>query len=163
MNNVKKTIVNILASTCLVLLLLVFIAAVIDGTSIHEIREATIQVNFFLQILGVNVFIFVGFVLIRKFESKYAILEFLLDISYIIIVLLISGKIFGWFSGRSWILVIMAVVVYLFGLFTSILRTRKDASEINELIKKRKEKNINSTEINFASRQGESRSPPAKS
>ena len=145
MNKIKTIIINILASACLALLLLILIAIAIDGTSIREIWEATIQVSIFLQILGVNTLIFVGFNFIRKFESKYFILEILLDISYIIIVLVIFGAILGWFSGRAWILVIMAVIIYIFGLLTNIFRTRKDANEINELIKKRKEKNINTT------------------
>jgi hypothetical protein len=140
MREIKKIIVNILAVTSLALLLLIFVAIVIDGASIQEIQEATIQINLFLQILGVNTLIFVGFNFIRKFESKYVILEFLLDISYIIVVLFIFGAIFGWFSTRSWILVIMAIAVYIFTLLTNTVRTRKDAKEINELLKKIKEK-----------------------
>jgi len=140
MREIKKIIVNILAITSLVLLLMIFVAIIVDGVSVHDIVEATIQVNHFLQILGVNILIFVGFNFIQKFESKYTILEFLIGLGYVIIVVLVFGALFEWFSDRKWILIIMAVVVYIFTLLTNTVRTRKDAREINELLKKIKEK-----------------------
>ena len=141
MREVKKIIVNTLASTCLILLLLVLVAITIEGISIHNIGENVIQVSIFLQILAANILINIGLHFTHKIEAKYAIVEFLLDISFFTIIILVFGAIFDWFSDRKWILLIMIVAFYLFGIFTNIFRTRQDAIEINELLKNRKMKN----------------------
>jgi cadmium resistance protein CadD (predicted permease) len=141
MREIKQIVVNILAVTCLVLLLLVLTAIIIDGVSVGSIGERNIQVSVFLQIFAVNTLICVGLHFTHKLETKYAILEFLIDTSFTIIVLLVFSAIFGWFSTREWIIVVMGIMAYLFGLLTNIFRTRQDAKEINELLQKRKEKN----------------------
>jgi len=67
----------------------------------------------------------------------------LLDIVYITTVLIIFGTIFDWFLTMPvWYLVVMAVVVYAFTVFTNIIRNRKDVKELNELLQKRKKKNL---------------------
>ena len=142
MREIKKIIVNILAVTSLTLLLLIFIAIIVEGVSVHDIGEEYIKVSIFLQILAASILIIGGLSFIQKIESKYAILEFLIGIGYVIIVLLVFGTIFDWFSTRLWILVAMAFVGYMFTLLTNTVRTRKDAREINELLKKIKEKDI---------------------
>ena len=94
-----------------------------------------------LEIFGANIVINFGIFLIHKFEIRYVILEYLLDISSIIIVLVVSGAIFNWYSAIPvWLLIVMAVVIYLFVIITSITKIRKDTKEINELLQKRKEK-----------------------
>jgi len=142
MGEIKRIIVNILASTCLVLTLLIVTAIIIDGISVHEIGQRTIQVNIIIQIFAANILIHLGLHLTKKIESKYVIFEFLLDIGYITVVILVFGIIFDWYSTRSWILIIMVVVIYIFGVLINMFRSKQDAKEINELIKKRKEKNI---------------------
>ena len=142
MREIKKIIVNILAMTSLILLLLIFAAIIADGVSVHDIGEGNINVSIFFQILAVSILIIGGLSFIQKIESKYVILEFLPGISYVIIVVLVFGALFDWFSDRKWILIIMAVVGYIFTLLTNTVRTRKDAREINELLKKIKEKEI---------------------
>ena len=142
MREIKKIIVNILAITSLTLFLLIFVAIIVDGVSVRDVGEEHIRVSIFLQILVANILIIGGLQFIQKIESKYAILEFLIGIGYIIIVLLVFGIIFGWFSTRLWILVVMAFVGYMFTLLTNTVRTRQDAREINELLKKNQRKNI---------------------
>ncbi len=138
---IRKTIVNTLTCTGAALILLAFFTAVIGGRSI--------TVRTFFEILGVNALINAGLLLTHKFESVYEVLEFLLDISYIIVILLIFGFIFGWFSSIPvWYLIAMAVLIYVFALITNIIRIHKDAKEINDLLKKRKEqKNHSVTEL----------------
>jgi hypothetical protein len=143
MSEIKKILINILAITCAVLLLLILIPIIIDGASVQDTLENYIPVFVILQILTANTLVFSGLFFIRKFNCKYAVLEHLLYISCIIFSILVFGTIFDWFSGRSWILVIMAVVIYFFGLLTNIIKTRKDADELNKLLKKYKEKNDN--------------------
>jgi len=142
MREIKKIFVNILAITSLTLLLLIFVAIIVEGVSVHDIGEEYIKVSIFLQILAASILIIGGLSFIQKIESKYAILEFLIGIGYVIIVLLVFGTIFDWFSTRLWILVVMAFVGYIFILLTNTVRTRQDAREINELLQKIKEKDI---------------------
>jgi len=134
MNNIKKVAVDSLMCTGAALVLLTaFIRIAIPG--------GTILLNTVFEILVANIVINLGLVLTKRFESSYAVLEFLLDVSYIVAVLVVSGVIFGWYSTVTvWYLAVMAVVIYAFAVLTSIVRTRKNIKEINELLRKRKEK-----------------------
>lgn len=107
-------------------------------------EQTAVTVHTFFEIFGANIAINFGLILIFKFESKYAIFENLLDISYTIFVLVIFGIIFDWYSSIPlWYLIVMAIVIYLFGFITKLVRCNADAKEMNELILKRKEKNAN--------------------
>ena len=134
MNKIKKVAVDSLMCTGAALVLLaVFIGIAIPG--------GTLLLNTVFEILMANIVINLGLVLTRRFESSYAALEFLLDVSYIIAVLVVSGVIFGWYSTVPvWYLAVMAVAIYAFAVLTSLVRTRKNIKEINELLRKRKEK-----------------------
>jgi len=97
------------------------------------------------EIFGANIVINFGLYLRFKFEIRNAILEFLVNVSYIIIVLLVFGNIFDWYSAVPvWFLSIMAVVIYIFAVIITIVKIQKDAKEINELLRKRKKKMDNS-------------------
>jgi len=136
MNKIKRTIMYIMVTTGTTLMLLAVFAVIIGGKSIY--------INTFFEILAANIVIYLGLILTKKFESSYAILEFLLDVSYIVVVLVVFGLIFDWFSSVPiWYLVIMAVVIYAFGIFINIVRIRKEADELNKLLQKHKNKKIN--------------------
>jgi len=92
------------------------------------------------QIFTANIVINAGLLLISKFESRYAIVEYFLDISYIIAVLVVFA-IFDWYSAVPvWVLVVMAIVIYLFAIIISMNKLRNDTKKINELLQKRREK-----------------------
>jgi len=131
-NNIKKVAVDSLMCTGAALVLLtIFVRIVIPG--------GTLLLNTVFEILVANIVINLGLILTRKFENSYAVLEFSLDVSYIVAVLVVSGVIFGWYSTVPvWYLVVMAVAIYTFAVLTSLVRTRKDVREINELLRKRK-------------------------
>jgi len=132
----KRTIENIMTTTGSVLILLAIFTVIFGGTYIYA--------RTFFEILGANTVIHLGLLLTRKFESRYVIFEFLLDITYTIAVLVVFGLIFDWYSSVPvWVLVIMAVVIYMFGFLIETVRTHKDAKEMDELLQKRKEKHIN--------------------
>jgi hypothetical protein len=137
----RKTLLNILAITCVVLILLLFINIAVEGISFRELLDGTIPISLFFQILGVNTVIFCGLFFTQKFESKYASLEILLDICFISVVLIIFGLIFGHYRGRLWFFPIIAVVLYIFGLFTNMIRTQEDEKKINRILQNRKGKN----------------------
>ena len=129
----KKLIINIIFCTgaALVILALFFF---IFG-------EKQMLVSTVFQIFGANIIINIGVLLLHKIEIRYLILEYLLDVSYIIAVLVLFGYIFDWFNIIPiWVLIIMAVVIYIFVIIASIVNIRKKTKEINELLQKRKEK-----------------------
>ena len=92
------------------------------------------------QIFAANIVIVMGIFLRGKFEIRYIILEYLVDISYIIAVLVVFGLIFNWYSAVPvWLLVVMAVVIYIFLMIVSVTKIKKDAKELNKLLQKHQE------------------------
>jgi len=101
-------------------------------------------VSVIIQILAANIVINIGHSLINKvIEIRLIILEYLINICYTTIILLISGFIFNWYSVIPiWLLPVMALIIYIFVITTSISKANKDTKEINDLLQKRREKNI---------------------
>lgn len=137
----KKLITNIMSTTGITLVVLSIIGT-LSGARFLFISSV-------FQSLGANLVIHLGFLLTRRFESKYAALEIALDVSCIIGVLIMFGAAFDWFSNGTpiWILVIMAVVIYLLWFFLSLFRMREDIASINESLQKRNQKKYNNKEI----------------
>jgi len=131
----KKMIINIMACTGITLTVLAVIGT-LSGAKFLFISSV-------FQSLGANIVINLGFLLTRKFESKCAALEATLDLGYTITVLIIFGAVFDWFEHGTpiWILAIMAVLIYLSGLFLSLFRMHEDINTINQLLQKRSNKN----------------------
>lgn len=130
----KKMIITIMASTGITLVALAIIGMLFGAKFLF--------ISSIFQSLGANIVINLGFLLTRKFESNYPSLEITLDISYTIIVLTIFGAVFDWFANGTpiWLLVIMAVLIYLLGLLISLFRMREDINTINKLLQKRNNK-----------------------
>lgn len=130
----KKMIINIMATTGITLVVLALIGTLYGAKFL--------LISSVFQSLGANIVMYLGFILTGKFESKYPILEAILDISYIIVVLIIFGAVFNWYrSTPIWVLIIMAVLIYSFGCLISISRMREEVKDINELLQKRKKRN----------------------
>jgi len=103
-----------------------------------------VEINFvptIFEIFAANIVIILGLFLRMKFEIRSIILEYLIDISYIIAVLIIFGFLFNWFSAIPiWLLVVMAVVIYIFATIITVTMIRNDAKELNKLLQKHHEK-----------------------
>jgi hypothetical protein len=93
------------------------------------------------EIFAANIVIILGLFLRMKFEIRNLILEYLVDISYIIAVLIVFGLIFNWYSAIPvWLIVVMAVVIYIFAMIFTVTKLKKDAEELNKLLYKHREK-----------------------
>jgi hypothetical protein len=93
------------------------------------------------EIFAANTVIILGLFLRRKFEIRNLILEYLADISYIIAVLIVFGLIFNWYSAIPvWLLVVMAVLIYIFAMIFTVTKIKNDAKELNKLLQKHREK-----------------------
>ena len=129
----KKIVLYILASTGAVLFLLAIYRIFINNNPIYGVN--------ILQIVGANIVITIGLNLTEKIESRYAIFEILIDIGFMTVVIVLFGVLFKWYNNVPiWFTVIMVVVIYISFYLLDIIRVRKDIEEINELLKKNKEK-----------------------
>lgn len=127
----KRNIVNIFATTGISILLLSIVALFYKAEYLY--------LKTVFQVLGVNIIVHLGLVLIQKIPIKYALLKTVLDVILITGTLLVFGVLFDWFTSTPvWVLVIMGIVMYMLSLFLDLLQMKKEAQEINELIRKRK-------------------------
>lgn len=127
----KKLSVNILCSTAMTLLILA-ILGLVSGAQF-------LLINSVFQSFVVNIVIHIGLFFTHRFENRYAILEFMLDIGYMEVVVIIFGAIFNWYGSTPiWVLVIMTTMIYFVGVFLNMVQMRQEVEEINELLKKRK-------------------------
>lgn len=127
----KRNIVNVFATTGISILLLSIVALFYKAEYLY--------LKTVFQVLGVNIIVHLGLVLIQKLPIKYALLKTVLDVILITGTLLAFGALFDWFTSTPvWVLVIMGIVMYMLSLFLDLLQMKKEAQEINELIRKRK-------------------------
>ena len=132
----KNTITRILFTTCAAILILAVYMLIIGNEDIDIIT--------IFQIFAANIIINIGIYFRFKIEIRKFFLEFLIDVSYIIIVLLVFGYIFDWHSYVPvWYLAMMASVIYIIAVITTVVKIKNDTKEINNLLLKRKEKNTN--------------------
>jgi len=133
MNEVKKIINIIMFVTGAVLVILAVFSLLLN-----------VEIPFvptIFEIFAANIVIVLGLFLRGKFEISNIILEYLVDISYIIAVLVAFGFIFNWFHAIPiWLLIVMAVVVYTFAVIFTVSKLKKDVEELNELLHKRQGK-----------------------
>jgi len=133
MNKVKKIVNDIMFVTGTVLVILTVFSLSFD-----------VDINFvptIFEIFAANIVIVLGLFLRGKFEIRNIILEYLIDISYIIVVLVVFGLIFNWYRAIPiWLLLAMAVVVYIFAVIFTVTKLKRDVEELNELLHKHQEK-----------------------
>ena len=96
-------------------------------------------INSVFQSFIVNIVIHIGLLFTHRFESSYAILEFMLDIGYMEVAVIIFGAAFNWYSSTPIeVLAIMTIIIYIVGVFLNMVHMQKEIEEINELLQKRK-------------------------
>lgn len=124
----KKITVHILCCTGITLIILAVIAAFLGARFLF--------ISSVFESFLANIIIHAGLLLLHRFESQYALLEYTLDISYTVTVVLVSGAVFDWYrSTPIWMLVVMSVIIYLIGMLLGIFHMRKEIEEINHLLK----------------------------
>ena len=129
----KKFVINVLATTGLSLVLLSVIAL------FYQAEYLCLQTVF--QVFGANAVLHFGFLLLRKLEMKQLLVEIFLGIAMIIILLIVCGLLFDWFSSTpAWVLIPMGFVIYIVSAVLDLISMRQDAREINMLIRKREGK-----------------------
>ena len=129
----KGIVVGVIFTTGAVLMLVACFFVIFD--------IKTIDVSNIFQIFAANIIICCGIFFINKILIRNTIVEYLTDVIFIIAVLMVFGTIFGWCSiVPVWVPIIMAGVIYVLAVITSIIKNLKDTREINELLEKRRKK-----------------------
>lgn len=132
----KKKLINLaknmLITTGLTLILLACFAFIVGGCAIY--------VKTIFEALLVNVCIQLSYLLTQKIETPYFILDAFIDITPIIIIVLLFGKLFDWFTSTpAWVLIIISIIAYIACFLFQIVRVKDDIDFINEkLSQKRK-------------------------
>jgi hypothetical protein len=132
----KNKIKNCLATTGLSLILLAIVATLYQAQFLC--------ITTFYQVLLANAFIHIGLTLLEHFESTYFLLEILVEVGYILIVLIIFGFFFNWYSSTPlWVLILLGIAVYLIGSLISLFRINSNLAFINNQLSSAKHKEPN--------------------
>jgi DNA integrity scanning protein DisA with diadenylate cyclase activity len=132
-DNLKRIILYVFASTGAVLFFLAFFYMFKENKIISAMT--------ILQIICANLIITIGLFLTHKIEFRFAILEYMLDIVFMMAVIAASGILFNWYSRiPAWVPVIIVIVIYILFNLLDIVRVHKDIKEINKLLQELKEK-----------------------
>jgi hypothetical protein len=136
-DNLRKIILYVLSSTGAVLFFLAVFVMFKKDNSIPSIA--------IFQITGANIVITLGLFMTNKIEFRYAILEFLLDIGFMMAVTISARRLFKWYTIIPvWVSFIIVLAVYILFYLLDIIRVNRDIKEINKLLQKLKEKEANS-------------------
>ena len=123
----KKVILNIMATTGISLVALALVATLYDGS--------LICIDTIFQVLGLNVVIYIGLYFMDFIEYRYAILETGLKLIYIILLVLISGFLWGWYSNLPGVvLVLMTIAIFIVCTCLDAISLISEVKSINILI-----------------------------
>ena len=131
----KQSIKNCLATTGLSLILLAAVA------TLYHARFLMVAAVF--QTALVNVVIHAGLILLKRFESRYFLVEIVVEIGYVLSVVIIGGYFFDWYGSTPiWVLAVMGTIVYVTGCAIDIWQVKSDVNVINTQLRLRKRKEI---------------------
>ena len=126
----RKFAVNIFATTGISLVLLSLTALFFQAEFIC--------VWTVFQVLGTNTAAHTGLYFLGKSEIGNVMIEIMLHIGLVIMLLLGAGALFQWFTSTPVpVLVMMGFVIYLISAVLNLFYMKREAREINALIKKR--------------------------
>ena len=123
----KKMILNIMATTGISLVALSLVATLYDGS--------LICIDTIFQVLGLNVIIYIGLYFMEFIEYRYAMLETGLKLIYVIMLVLISGWLFGWYNNLSGtVLVLMTIAIFVVCVCLDAINLLSEVKSINVII-----------------------------
>lgn len=121
----KSKITLCLATTGLALIFLTLVASLYHG---HFLCLSTVY-----EIFLSNIIIHLGLTLLEHFESPYYLVEILIEVGYILVILILFGFTFNWFSSIPiGVLILIGIATYIIGCFIDIFRTTSTLSMINK-------------------------------
>ena len=123
----KKILLNVMATTGISLVALALVATLYDGS--------LICIDTIFQVLGLNVVIYIGLHFMEFIEYRYVILETGLKLIYIIVLVLISGFLWRWYSNLPVVvLVIMTIAIFIVCVCLDVIGLISEVKSINFLL-----------------------------
>ena len=123
----KKVLLNIMATTGITLVILSLVATLYDGS--------LICIDTIFQVLGLNVVIYIGLYFMEFMEYRFAILETGLKLTYIMVLVLMSGLIWGWYDDLPIaVLVLMTIGIFVACVCLDAISLISEVKSINVLI-----------------------------
>ena len=123
----KRTILNIMATTGITLVVLSAVALCYDASFIC--------ISTVFQALGLNAVMYVGLFLLNKIDFRFTALESLVKVAFVIALVLVAGEIFGWYENLSVIVLTgMSLGILAICLCLDALSIKGEVKEINGLI-----------------------------
>ena len=123
----KRTILNIMATTGITLVVLSAVALCYDASFIC--------ISTVFQALGLNAVMYAGLYLLNKIDYRLTALETLVKVVFVIALVLVTGEIFGWYENLSVIVLTgMSLGILAICLCLDALSIKGEVKEINGLI-----------------------------
>ena len=123
----RRTVLNIMATTGITMVVLSMVALCYDASFIC--------ISTVFQSLGLNTIIFAGIFLLNQIDFQIAIAETFIKVLYVIALVIISGVIFGWYENVSiFVLVGMSMGILAICVFLDALNIKGEVKEMNVLI-----------------------------
>jgi len=103
-------------------------------------QRSTVLVHTILELFGANILINAGFYIRDRFGFINVVIEHIIGITYVLVILVLFGIIFKWFSAIPvWLLIVSGIIMYIISYMLMISRIKNDTNEINEILQKLQE------------------------
>ena len=124
----KKLILNIMATTGITLVVLAIVGLCYEATVLF--------ISAVFQALLLNVAIYIGLYILDYFEYRYPIVETGLKLLYVLVLVLIWGRMFQWYGNMSvGTLLTMTVIIFSLCVGLDTISLRNQVKDINGLLK----------------------------
>ena len=124
----KKMLTNIAATTGITLVVLSVVALCYNAT--------LICISAVFQSLFLNILIYIGLYVLEHFEYRYPVLETGSKLLYVMALVLVIGRMFGWYEYISVaVLSLMTVIIFSVCVCLDMVRLMDEVKEINSLLK----------------------------
>ena len=124
----KKLILNIMATTGITLVVLAIVGLCYEATVLF--------ISAVFQALLLNVAIYIGIYILDYFEYRYPIVGTGLKLLYVLVLVLIWGRMFQWYGNMSvGTLLTMTVIIFSLCVGLDTISLRNQVKDINGLLK----------------------------
>lgn len=124
----KKLILNIMATTGITLVVLAIVGLCYEATVLF--------ISAVFQALLLNVAIYIGIYILDYFEYRYPIVGTGLKLLYVLVLVLIWGRMFQWYGNMSvGTLLTMTVIIFSLCVGLDTISLRNQVRDINGLLK----------------------------
>lgn len=121
----KNKVKDYFATTALTIIAIAIVALLFKAKFIYTVT--------IFEVMFANIVVHFGLFLAHRFNSKYQILEYIVELTSVLLSILVCGYMFKWFrSIPLWTAIIMVICIYFITCILDIAKTDRDINFINE-------------------------------